>query len=944
MITSKNILLTLSISFGILLFHACSTSFDKKIPKDSKALSEYLYSIKDNEDSLKIFLSQCERLSNHHCSMLTWNQLGKLQRNNARFSESLTSHQKALELALQHKDTINIVESLNSIGTVFRRIGALSEASNYHYQALEYAEAFSDLHTYEGTKNQVKSLNGIGNISLSLGHYEDALSYFQKALKGEIELDSPLGQAINLANIGSIYEHSEQYDSARIYYQESLIQNRYANSTMGIGLSHIHLGDLYRIEENYEKAKDEYEKAYILMENIADKWHWLEACLSIANIHLLTNNDVEFMNYLVAAESTATEINSPEHLATIYKLKHDYHLKKNDYQAALKNYKHSVALGDSIQGVTNSNQHMDIRVNYERRKYDRFIQEMEFKNAEKQAQRRITLYIFILISILALMLSIFLYYAYRQRTRVNKTLKELENIRTSFFTGITHEFRTPLTIMLGLAEQIKAKKDASSSAKTIIQQGNILLNMVNQLLDMTKIKSNIDNWKWVHDDIISYSSMGVETLREYASIKKIDLVFQSDDRVLKVDFLPDFIDKIIINLISNALKHTPKGGKISVIISSKKQDYHIQVIDTGSGIKPEDLPYIFDEFYQSEDQWQSGTGIGLAMVHKMVEIMKGSVEAKNRSGGGAEFIINLPKKQAFEVKEDKITNTRIQLKDEYFIDTKVEPIEQKEVEQVEEKAIEELSLPSILVVEDNADIQNYISSLLDDKYTIRFANNGQEGLEKAIEFQPDLIITDLTMPVMDGFQLCNAIRSNHNLNHIPIIVITAKSSDEDKQLALSLGANAFMVKPFSSRELKIRVENHLQQKENLRLKFSKMTVDNLKDTPLFNDQDRAFTEHLTTLIYQHITDIQLNGDMLAERMFMSRSQLNRRIKSASGLSLSAFITRVRLEKAKRMLSSNDTSIADIALACGFEDSNYFSRIFKQTYKQTPSQFRRSLEA
>lgn len=920
---------------GLIFMSSCNKSQPQDdIISDKKKLSEYIHSIRNKEDSLTILLNKCEQSNNHYCSMLTLNQLGKLHRNNASFSEALNFHQRALELSLSYRDTVNMVETLNSIGTVFRRIGALSEASHYHFQALEYAEAYSKLDTYDGAKNRIKSLNGIGNISLTLGHYEDALSYLQRALEGEIELESALGQAINLANIGSIYEHMEQYDSARIYYEESLRQNKIANSTLGIGLSHIHLGDLYRIEENYEQAKDEYEKAFILMDNISDKWHWLQACLSLANIHFLTDNAVEFQNYVKAAEQTATEINSPEHLSKVYDLKHNFQLKKNDHKLALQNYKRSIALNDSVQGVKKGNQYMDIRVNYERRKYDRFIRELELENTEKQRRRQVSFYLLALISILALLIAAFMYYAYRQRTRVNKTLKKLEDIRSSFYTGITHEFRTPLTIMMGMAEQIKDKRLDNAEAISIIQQGNVLLNLVNQLLDMTKVKSNTENLKWVHDDVVSYIQMLVETLKEYTLSKKIDLVFESDMRRMKADFLPDFIDKIVLNLFSNAVKHTPEGGKITINIEKLSDQYIIQVTDTGTGIKEKDLPYIFDEFYQSEDQWQTGTGIGLALVYKMIQIMKGEIAVANRPEGGAEFTIILPLKQKFVV-EETTANPNIKLKERYFFLD-----ESKSKDRLIEEVVDD-ARPLILVVEDNADIQNYISSLLDDNYQVRFASDGQEGYDKAYDFRPELIITDLTMPVMDGFELCNAIRSNQHLNHIPIIVITAKSSEEDKELALSLGANAFMVKPFSAKELKIRVEKLLQQKETMIKKFSKMTVEKLGTEQSSTDNDRAFVEHITAIIYQHLSDPSLDSEMLAERVFMSKSQINRRIKNTTDLSLAAFISRIRLENAKRLLRSNNKPVSDIAYECGFEDSNYFSRMFKQTYNQTPSQYRRS---
>ncbi len=923
-----------------LCFNSCSSEkHDDKTAEYKRELGGYFYNIRKSEDSLKIALQRSIDRKDDVSAMLAHRQLGIFQRENSRFSEAVASHQNEYELALKLNDTIEIVQALNNLGTDFRRLGALSEAAEYHYRALDYAEEFSGTDTPRGKKNRVVSLNGIGNVSLSLGFFDDAKIYFQKALEDEIILESPIGQAINYANIGSIYEQTGKIDSARMFYELSLEQNILGKSDMGVGLCYIHFGNLYKNEGKYEEAKAEYQKAYDLMENISDRWHWLEACLSIAEIHLLTNNFGGFNKYINLAEETATDIKSPEHLSVVYRLKHNFDIQQKNYYSALQNFKLSMNMLDSVQGVKKGSQYMDLRVNYERSKYTRNLQQIEAENKAERERKQLTLYALWLAVFAAISFTVVLYYAFIQRTRSNKILRELEKARSDFFTGITHEFRTPLTVILGLAENIKEKKPDTKDAIEIIRQGNILLNMVNQLLDMAKLKSSVDLSKWVYGNISVFVEMSVEVYKSYAATKSIDIIFKSEESILFVDFVPVYFNKIIGNLLSNAIKHTPNGGKVFVKISKENSRFILSVADTGSGILPEDLDHIFEEYYQGSNNYgnEPGTGIGLAITKKMVEIMNGTITADNRPEGGAEFILNIPLKQNIEVDEKWNISD---FDNEYIRTDEIYKGEEYEFKDSELTVVGDESAWSVLIIEDNRDIRHYIGSLLEDKYTLRFATNGEEGISKAREFMPDLIITDLMMPVMDGFSLCRAVRENEILNHIPIIVITAKTTDEDKQLAIKSGADAYLYKPFSAAELRIRVKKLLEQRQALREKYSKAMIEGNYDKVELSNSDHKFLNRIITIVYEQISDKDLNTDVVAEAMNMSRSQLNRKVRYITGYSTSAYILHIRLEKAKRMLKTDDTPVSDIAMSCGFDDSSYFSRVFRQVYKITPTQFRK----
>lgn len=927
----------------IVMFSQCI--LPKKQPEGSseykKELSSKLYAIR-NEDSLRSVLYRFVEEGNDLGKMLCYKQLGSLQRRNSRFSDAISSHQQGLEIALRLSDTVEIVQAMNNLGTNFRRIGAHSEASQYHYQALHYAEAWSGLHTSAGTKNRVVSLNGIGNISLMLGYYNEAEKFFREALKDEIVLNSPIGQAINYANLGAIFERRQQYDSAYIYFHKSLEQNKLANSELGIGLCLIYLGELYEKEQKYELAKVEYQKAYELMAQISDRWHWLEACLSLARIHLITGDIGEFKRYIQLAESTANKIKSPEHLATVYLLKHDHDISKGNYQLALQHYKQHQAMQDSVQGIQKANQYMDIRIGYEQNKNALQIQQMEAASKMAQQRKQFVIYLSWLIIIVSSIITALLYYAFRQRTRSNKILKELEQTRTDFFTNITHEFRTPLTVIQGLNQQIQQKKNLTEKEKTafraaIDRQSNNLLNLVNQLLDVAKLRQGADDPQWKQGNIVAYLEMIAETFRLYAGEKHVDLILYSDASVREMDFIPSYIDKIISNLLSNAIKHTKAGDKIDFIVSkeSHPDTISIRIADTGEGIPQEDLKRIFDFFYQSPQATNSsGTGIGLGFTLMMVEKMNGKIEVESQLGQGSVFTIKLPMKNKrlstilplAEIEKPNLPRQNIADHNE----------EQQELPEKEDCNVQ----PLILVVEDNKDIALYLKSLLKERYQVITASNGEEGLEVAEKSVPDLVITDLMMPVKDGYQFACDMKENRLLDHIPIIILTAKTSDEDRIKGLRCGVEAYIRKPFKQEELLVRIENILKNRRILKEKYMSTITRSGSEHKLDNDANLKFLQTVSNIIHSEINNPELNSTFLADKMAMSISQLSRKINGITGYSTISYVLQLKLNKAKKMLADDSIPVSEVSDACGFYDASYFSRVFKKEFGVSPSDYQK----
>ncbi len=938
----------LSVVF-VLFLPACKQS-DKAYQNYSSEISNYLFQYRFHEDSLQLLLNQYAEAEDDIALMLTHKHLGIYYRENARFYEAINNHQEGLDLALQLNDTLEIVQAYNNLGTDFRRIGAYGEASDYHYKALAYAEAYSQVKELgAGMKNYVISLNGIGNVSLSLGYLDDAEQYFRKALHYETLLGSHIGQAINYSNLGAVFEHNQALDSAHFYYSKSLQHNRIAQSDMGIGLCLIHIGNLYEKEENYRMAKNQYEEAFELMDSISDRWHWLQACISIARIHLLEHRPAAFKHYIQMAEETAKEIDSPGHLGEIYLLQYENHLRQGGHQEALKHYKLYADMQDSLRGIHKSNHFMDVRLTYEENKNIRTIQQIEAKNKEKQAAKQYALYFTWAISLVGIIITALLYYAYRQRVRSNHLLKQIEENRTDFFTNITHEFRTPLTVIQGFNRLLKEKPELSEKERgaymaAIDRQSKNLLDLVNELLDVAKLKSGKDKPIWKKGDIIPYLRMLAENFQLYAQSKELNLIFYSIIESQEIDFVPFYIDKIVGNLLSNAIKHSQPGDKIDFIVAPgpKSKTILLRIVDTGSGIAKDDLEHIFEMFYRSDNDLNANSsGIGLAYTKMMVEKMRGTITVESELGVGTVFTVNLPLsnptvpyiEQLGSVVEDQSSIKAIKSADystTETTDTDEIVVENKEVQHTK---------PTVLVVEDNRDVITYIKAVLESQYQVIVARNGNEGLRLAERHLPDLVVTDVMMPIKDGSQLCCEMKENPVLNHIPIIMLTAKSSDEDRIKALRCGAEAYIKKPFDPDELLITIRNILAGRKTLVEKFMEIAdTQSTGSKKVVDNANLKFLQTLTDIVLMEIQNPDLSTALIAENLAISVSQLNRKMNSITGKSTMSYVLQVKLNKAKKMLQNSPESMADVAHACGFYDQNYFSRIFKKEFGITPTQY------
>ena len=864
-----------------------------------------------------------------------YDNLGKKCRDDSQFEKAIGYHKKGLDIAKKLKDTINIVKALNQLGTNFRRLGILDEAAEYHQRALYMATAFSDDTSFVARKNRVTSLNGLGNVYLSLNNYQAADSLFRLALAGETSLGSALGQAINYANLGHILEVNGMRDSAWAYYRLSFEKNKEAKSDIGMALCHRHFGKLYEQEGQMENAQEEYATSLDIMKKTGDKWHWLESCIELASFNVRKGDLASAKSYLDQAYGVAKIINSREHLAEIHKQYYQMYAGQGNYRQALDHFKLSQQLEDSLLDISKINHIQDMRISMER---DRQKHELDIlrENYEiGQTTKRLVNAMLITLMLLALVIIAFMWYVLRNRSRKVQTLQQMETTKENFFTNITHEFRTPLTVILGLGDQIQQRKaseieEIHSSAKMIVRQGGSLLQLINQLLDISKVRSAVGTPDWRTGDIITYIYMLIENYQQYAQSKRIELSYTHHEQSIEMDFVPDYINKIIGNLVTNAIQHTDQYGKVNVTVESVGNELHIKVFDTGCGIAPEAQQHIFEPFYQaSDDSSNIGTGIGLSLVKMVTDAMNGRVSVESQVGKGSTFYISMPLRHGSQVWQpvSNVNALSIPIHDETALS--------------DNQLQKDGQMPVLLIVEDNAEVASYIGSTLRDRYRIVYAKDGSEGLDKAKDIMPDLIITDVMMPVMDGNQFCREVRASDILNHIPIIVITAKNTERAHIESLEAGADAYLIKPFNTEELNIRVQKLLEQRRVLRTKYASPLNDEADGYAKLNNHDRDFLNRFVDVVNAQISQNRQDVETIASMLNMSRSQLNRKMLAVTGCNTTTYISQLRISKAKRLLDSEPSmSIGDIAMKCGFEDMAYFSRTFKQMTKMTPSQYRK----
>jgi signal transduction histidine kinase/DNA-binding response OmpR family regulator len=528
-------------------------------------------------------------------------------------------------------------------------------------------------------------------------------------------------------------------------------------------------------------------------------------------------------------------------------------------------------------------------------------------------------------------------------------LKDIDQLKSKFYANISHEFRTPLTLIKGPLEQLMDENTDPHNRKVFrLMHSNAsrLLELINQLLDLSKIESGYYSIKAVQHDIVDFVSGLAMSFTSLADQKDIALEVKVSPKLHNSEartsfyYDPDVFDKIINNLISNAFKFTPKGGRITIhmsLIGNNDADEFLEIAieDTGMGIAPDTLPYIFDRFYQ-EDSHSShfeGTGIGLSIVHELIHLHKGEISVQSELDKGTIFRIRIPSGSS-HLSPDQLDNSGS------GVDFDALPLHpgmpEETMDSVRNDTTDQGEHPWVLVVEDHEQVRRYIADSIQKEYRVLQATNAPEGYKIALEYIPDLIISDVMMPGIDGFRFCEKIKNCRNTSHIPIILLTAKADINDRITGLKWGADDYLTKPFNAEELRIRICNLIDNRNALRQKFSSNKIIKPGEISV-SSHDALFIQTLLELVEKNMNNIYYTVEEFAKDSGLSQSQLHRKLKAIISISAIQFIRSVRMHRAMELLKNGAGNIAEVAYMVGYDDPGYFSKSFRKFFDKLPSE-------
>lgn len=537
----------------------------------------------------------------------------------------------------------------------------------------------------------------------------------------------------------------------------------------------------------------------------------------------------------------------------------------------------------------------------------------------------------VLFSIILLLLIGIMVYIYRTILMKRRIEEEANKAKLQFFTNISHELRTPLTLIADPVNYIIHDDNLNSQQRSMLQivQRNVLVltQLVSEILDFRKVQNGKMELRLSDFNLAESMKQWIKLFSASAQKKHITISMDAPDTImLRAD--QDKIERICYNLLSNALKYTSEGGEISLMAKEEGGRVMISVADNGCGISSDELPYIFDRFYQAKNAGR-GTGIGLAIVKAFTELHHGEVSATSIEGKGSTFTIHIPVRQKGEV-----TNQPTEK-----IEQLVEPSSAEEVPN-QARHIDELiqpyqtDKPEVLIIDDNIDIRTYLRSVLSEKYNVSEAADGKAGLELARKIVPDIVLSDIMMPVMDGLAFCQQLKTDKAISHIPVILLTARSLDEQRAEGYEHGADAYLSKPFSLRLLLSRIDNLIESRKKLNQTWSKGVEDD-EIGNISNEIDKSFLKQLRKIIQENLANSDLSVEQIGDEIGLSRVQLYRKVKALTGYSPVEIVRKARLTRARHLLRTTEKTVSEVAYAVGFSTPSYFSKCYKDEFGENP---------
>jgi signal transduction histidine kinase/DNA-binding response OmpR family regulator len=873
------------------------------------------------------------------------------------------------ELAEKENFKAGVSDALNGLAYIYLRKGNLKRALEYHQKNLELSIEM---------KNDLRmgwAYGGIGGVYSEMGEYTKAMENYVLSSRKHKELGNLTDYAINLSNIGMLQEKLDNYDIAKQYLIQSdsiakIIKNNHIQTYVCYALGRLYnktgdleqaityskkalsgyeqagrrnqasfvnhtLGTIYWKQQRYRDALEAFQKRMEMAKEIGDSVGISSAYKSIGDCYGKLNehekaktNYLNALNVAIFNSNELGEMRAHDALARVY-------ASEGDFDKAYQSKNQYAILRDSLYTKEKRELATEIEAKYQN---EQKVKEIALLESEKELQAlQLTKRInerngIIAIAVFVLILAGLFYNQYRIKQKANLKLRELDRLKSNFFANISHEFRTPLTLIKGPIERLEQNPEENLSLaniKMIRRNTTRVLKLINQLLDLSKIDRGNLQLTPTEGDVYKCLRAATSSFNSHAAQLDIDYQVSIPKGTVWALFDRDKIDKIVYNLLSNAFKFSPAGAVISFRSFLDHAGLHIEVRDTGKGIPKDKLPYIFDRFYQVDGgmaREQEGTGIGLSLSKDLVDLMDGTLTVNSELNKGSFFKVLIP------LQEIKTGSDR-RVSDEANL-----PKPKSEARAIAKQHQDIRNVPSVLIVEDNPDMRHFIKEQLISYYKVFEATNGETGFRTSISQQPDLIVTDLMMPKLDGIELCKKLKTNVNTSHIPVIMLTAKAGIDNKIEGLETGADDYLTKPFNADELLARTKNLIEQRKNLRELFSRSenTIDPKKVTVTSIDQ--RFLQSLIDLLEDQYDNPEFGVPQIQLSLAMSKTHLHRKVKALTNEAPGELLRNFRLKRAAQLLSQKSDTVTQIAYAVGFNNLSYFAKCFKKRYGVAPSSY------
>lgn len=933
----------------------------------------------------RISIRQAKAIENNAVLSAAHKTLGDMFYLMGQFDSALYHVKTSIGYNRLEGDLIREAIIFQTLGNVYSKIGEYDSAYAVLERSVPIFRDNPDYFIYQGL-----AYNNLGLIGLDQGNYIIASDYFHKALAIHEDLGQEFRSAIILGNIGVVYENLNEYDkaleihsrcynvfkktedlyrqteslyngglvlkklelldTAAINFRLALEKSYLVNHDEIISLSLKELGDLFLIRSELDSSLFYLRSSLNLAEKIKNPLHISSTMAGIGMTHQKAGQLDSARYYLENAYQQAKENDLEQVKKDASKSLSEVYESIGDTRNALIYYKAYTVANEKIFNEENIRKLANIEAQYE---FDKKEQEQAIIRNKEVTEARWVRNTSIGGALIATILAIIIFINLRRKKRDNEKLnllysqveqqanelKELDKTKSRFFSNISHELRTPLTLISSPLQYILNSEDSEMGPD--VKKELDLMNknteqlsvLVDDILSLSKLESGSlqNETSDIHiKNFLSRVFSNYKSLAEHLGLKYELNMDQLNLDGVKIDQFK--LEKIINNLISNALKYTTGGGSISLTAWNENNNLHLKVEDSGQGIAPEDLPHIFDRFYQSKQPdapIQGGTGIGLALAKELVGVMEGEIEAESTTGKGSLFSLHVPYKE-------------VTIKD---IEIKIESTSDDE-EEVELLPQESLKDSKVLIVEDHPQMQEFIEKILSPEFECKLASNGKQALEVLESEKIDLIVTDVMMPEMDGHELLQKIRENENLRQIPVIMLTALKNEGSLLKALSTGVDDYLTKPFSPTELTARVKNMIIRYGIKRLAATEVVDESIDEqAPSYlQDSDKTigevkFIQELEAKILEELENEEFSINDLADEFHISYRQFVRNVKKATGLSPKQFQQEVALQKARELLEDRIYDNATtIAYAVGMNHVTRFSKLYEERFGKKPTSY------